>query len=661
MLPLNPAHLPNLMAEAQQLLAKGRLSEAEGRYRAILAVAPDHAAARLQLGRLLAARKPPEQPTAGKPPKPVAHPRIGRAAPVEVKALLADYNAGRMPAAEKRAAALLRAAPDSALVADVLGSARMALGQPEAALDAFRRATELEPGWSDGHLHLAQALVRLNRPAEALEPASRAAMLTPKPARALCLLALAHVRLGRPAQGLAALKAATAAEPANADAQFQLGVLHSDLRHLPEAEAAFRAAEAAGNHSALLQMRLGQVLVQQGDEAGAAVCYDKGLTAEPDHALLISRKALLLQNRGAFTEAEALFRRAIALSPATGEFYRLLSASLKMAEDDPLLAEMQRRFDDPATPDADRMQFGFALAKAMEDLKRHDRVFTYLRPANQLMRKAHPYDIATRRAEVDAILRAFSDFAPITVSGRSDAAPVFVTGMPRSGTTLVEQIIASHSRMTGGGEIGIAAREAQKVVVDARGNWRPWASLAPDEIAGMGHRYVDQIRRRFPEAVQVTDKSIQTHAWMGLIAQALPQARFVVVRRDPRDTALSIYRNVFAEGTHLYAYDLHDLGRYFRMFDELIDFWRGKMPGGFHEVQYEDLVANPEDESRRLIAACGLDWEDACLNFHENTRRVQTLSLFQVRQPIYRSSTHAWERHRDDLKELLDALEAPDA
>ena len=148
---------------------------------------------------------------------------------------------------------------------------------------------------------------------------------------------------------------------------------------------------------------------------------------------------------------------------------------------------------------------------------------------------------------------------------------------------------------------------------------------------------------------------------MGLIAQALPQARFVVVRRDPRDTALSISRNVCAEGTHLYAYDLHDLGRYFRMFDELIDFWRGKMPGGFHEVQYEDLVANPEDESRRLIAACGLDWEDACLNFHENTRRVQTLSLFQVRQPIYRSSTHAWERHRDDLKELLDALEAPDA
>ncbi|RAZ86269.1 tetratricopeptide repeat-containing sulfotransferase family protein [Cereibacter johrii] len=713
MLPLNPAHLPRLLTEALRLHEAGRLPEAEERYRSVLAVAPDEPAANFHLGRLLAARRAPEaldrlgraargrpQEAAGwqawaaaaaafgdaaarkeaieaarqarlpapllsqietrlsgAPVKPVAQPRIGRAAPAEIKALLSDYQAGRMAAAERRAGAILAAAPDCALAADVLGNAQMAQGRQAPALAAFQRVVALEPGWPDGHLHLAQALLALGRAAEALDPLARAAALTQKPARALMLLAVTLARMGRQTAALAALKRAVAAEPRHPEAQFQLGILQTDLRAYAEAEAAFRAAEAAGNRSADLQLRLGQVLLMQGDEAGAAAAYETGLAREPDHAMLLSRKALLLQGRGAFAEAEALLRRAIALAPGTGEFYRILSASLKMTPEDPLLLEMQRRFDDPATAEADRMHLGFALAKAMDDLKRPESLFTYLRPANQLMRKAHPYDIASRRAELEGIFATFADFTPAPAPEASDFAPVFVTGMPRSGTTLVEQIIASHSRMTGAGEAGVAVREVQKVVLDPAGRYRAWSEIAGAEVAAMGRRYETEMRRRFPEAMQVTDKSIQTYAWMGFIASALPQAKFVVVRRDPRDTALSIYRNVFAENTHLYAYDLRDLGLYFRMFEELIDFWREKLPGGFHEIQYEELVDHPEEQSRRLIAACGLPWEEACLSFHENKRRVQTLSLYQVRQPIYRSSTRAWERHAEELKDFTDALE----
>ncbi|MGP3697024.1 sulfotransferase [Rhodobacter sp. NSM] len=717
MLPLNPAQLPRLLSEALRLHEAGRLAEAEERYRAVLAVAPEEAAANFHLARLLATRRAPEaldrfeaavrarpqEPAgwqawtaatagfgdqsarsrvlaaaraarlpapllheiearlSGRPPKPVTQPRIGRAAPTEIKALLADYRAGKMAAAERRAVAILAAAPDCALAADVLGSARMAQGQAATALAAFQRATSLEPGWPDGHLHLAQALLRLGRPAEALDPLARAAALDPRPARALILLALALARMGRHPQALAALRRAVEAEPGNAEAQLQLGILLTDLRNFPEAEAAFRAAEAAGDRSAEVKLRLGQVLLLQGDEAGAAAAYDAGLAREPDNAMLMSRKGLLLQGRGDFAGAETLLRHAIELAPGTGEFYRILSASLKMTPEDPLLPEMQRRFDDPATPEADRMHLGFALAKAMDDLKRPESLFTYLRPANQLMRKAHPYDIASRRAELDGIFAAFADFSAGPAPGATEYAPIFVTGMPRSGTTLVEQIIASHSRMTGAGEAGVAAREVQKVILDAGGRYRRWSEIAGDEVAAMGRRYEEVLRRRFPEAVQVTDKSIQTHAWMGFIAAALPRARFVVVRRDPRDTALSIYRNVFPESTHLYAYDLRDLGLYFRMFEELIAFWREKLPDGFHEVQYEDLVDRPEEESRKLIEACGLPWEDACLDFHDNKRRVQTLSLYQVRQPIYRSSARAWERHAEELKEFTDALEGKNA
>lgn len=164
------------------------------------------------------------------------------------------------------------------------------------------------------------------------------------------------------------------------------------------------------------------------------------------------------------------------------------------------------------------------------------------------------------------------------------------------------------------------------------------------------------MRERFPETPQITDKSIQTYLTLGLMKLAMPNARFIVVRRDPRDTLLSIYKNVFPEGTHLYGYDQVDLARHYSTFVRMVDFWRERVPGWFHEIQYEELVADPEPQSRALIAACGLEWEDACLNFHENTRKVETLSVFQVRQPISKGSVKAWARYGDRLKPMLDQL-----
>ena len=154
----------------------------------------------------------------------------------------------------------------------------------------------------------------------------------------------------------------------------------------------------------------------------------------------------------------------------------------------------------------------------------------------------------------------------------------------------------------------------------------------------------------------LSDKSIQTYLVMGLVWCTLPKAKIVVVRRDPRDNLLSVYKNVFPTGGHLYSYDLDDLGQYYRMFVEMIEFWRDMNPGGFHEIWYEDLIANPEEETRKLIAASGLEWEDACLNFHENKRKVNTLSVYQVRQPIYKSSVKAWQRYEKELQPLFDSL-----
>jgi hypothetical protein len=319
---------------------------------------------------------------------------------------------------------------------------------------------------------------------------------------------------------------------------------------------------------------------------------------------------------------------------------------------------MKQKFEDPENSVKNRRNLGFALSKVMEDTKNHDQVFRYLHPANALMRQEFPYDIASREKEIDGVMSVFDqlDLPAMKIEGTSDYAPIFVTGMPRSGTTLVEQIISSHSQVSGAGEVGFAARGAQKLIMRENGSFRGFNDVSRSDIAALGHDYEAFMRQTFPDAPRVTDKSIQTYTFLGLIKLALPHSRMIVVRRDPRDNLLSIYRNMFVDGTHRYSYNLSDLGTYYKLFLKIIAFWQERVPDWFHVVNYEDLIADTETEARKLIAASGLDWEDQCLAFHENTRRVDTLSVYQVRQPIYSSSLKAWQRYENELSELFEAL-----
>ena len=207
-------------------------------------------------------------------------------------------------------------------------------------------------------------------------------------------------------------------------------------------------------------------------------------------------------------------------------------------------------------------------------------------------------------------------------------------------------------------ETGIFPRAAYHLLGKPEGGFRNVADIAPEEFVSLGATYAEAMETRFGARDRYTDKTIQTYTFMGAVKLAIPRARVVVVRRDPRDTLFSIYRNVFAQGAHLYAYDLRDLGLYHRLYEDMLDFWRENLPGYFYEVHYERLIADPEGEIRKLLTACELDWQDACLNFQSNARRVETLSLFQVRQPIYTSSLRGWKRYEKELRPMLDALES---
>lgn len=592
-------------------------------------------------------------------------PVTGGLNPGDIKRMLALLE--QHPAqAEMQAQTLLKRHPKSALALNILGTAQSLQRKNALAVASLRKALEIDPGYAEGHNNLARILVDMKQDEEAAKHFRRAVMLAPDMTAALVNLA---TYLNNNNRSMTAVGLLERAIETGADAlplYLALGNAETKLKNYAKAEAAFKKAmQVQGRSKADSKDRrrndaaglLAQAQARLGKDDEALASFTRALEADPNSAVATSGLAALLQTLGRFDEAHELFQRALAIDPQNGENYRLYVASYKVKPDDPILQKMLEIYEDPDLSPPNRQSLGFAISKALEDTRSHDRIFRYLNEANALTRQENPYDIEVRYREVGLCMKAMLgyDWSGPRLAGTTDFAPIFVTGMPRSGTTLVEQIISSHSQVTGAGELGDGQRDAGRLLF-RKEHGASLAEIPPKIIADLGHSYEAAVRSRFPDAVRITDKSIQTYMYIGLMKLALPNARFIVVRRDPRDNLLSIYKNKFPDDTHHYAYDQRDLARYYKTFVDMIDFWRELVPDWFYEIQYEKLVADPEPETRKLIEACGLDWEDACLAPQKNERKVETLSVFQARQPISTGSLKGWKRHETDLAPMLDEL-----
>lgn len=366
-------------------------------------------------------------------------------------------------------------------------------------------------------------------------------------------------------------------------------------------------------------------------------------------------KALYLQQIGKFDASEKLFRKLLKKHPNDAELYRMFAATIRFKPSDPMIGAMRRLSKHPRLSPHGTMHVNYALAKAMEDTKQDDWVFPHLDRANAAQTALWPDDADAREVEWKAVVAAQSGLRPATDSPGTTPGLIFVTGLPRSGTTLVEQIIASHSQVHAGEEMATALRTAYACFGTGT-KMDTLATRAPQDLHDFASRLESQ-NRVFsnPNKPWLTDKSIMAFLIYGLLHATLPNARFIVVHRDPRDIAVSIYKNYFNGGTHRYANDLATIAETIKLFRQIVGHWRETLPDRFAEIRYEDLVSDPEEQSRRLIAAAGLDWEDQCLNFHQNTGAVKTLSLHQVRQPIYQSSAAAWRRYETELQPFFDA------
>lgn len=484
-------------------------------------------------------------------------------------------------------------------------------------------------------------------------------MLPVNPSKAVAEFnaALALIRQGRLAEAQTILRRLHGSVAGRAEISFQLARV---TMALGDAEGACKLLDEAERlrpqEPSILAARI-EAEEKSGHAEAALAAHDRMIRLRPKEVKPLADKAVYLQQLGRFDEARATLDRALKKAPNDGELFRIYVTTYKVTPGDPILARMRKAHQDPAVTGFKRAHLDFAMAKALEDVGDHGQVFRHLDAANRAIRAQQPWDRAARRAEVDRVLAAFRGqsfrFEPGDSAG---LRPIFVTGMPRSGTTLVEAILGRHPAVTTAGEVGYATRLAERLIHAADGTPIPLDRIPAAALADFARDYERQIRGAVAPDRWVTDKSMQSWMYMGLIRMAIPGARIVVVHRDPRDMLLSIYRNVFPAGLHRYAYDMEDLASYYADFRKVVAFWRDACPGAFVEMRYEDLVADPDAESRRLVDAVGLDWDPGVLDPARTEGRIRTLSLHQARQPIYSTSAQGWRKYEAELAPLLDAL-----
>ena len=449
--------------------------------------------------------------------------------------------------------------------------------------------------------------------------------------------------------------------PAHEEAARRLAELAPHAGRGEAAIAALRTARLAAPASAVIQASLASLLYSGGRVEEALSAWERAAELAPHDATVHNRRGLACADAGRLEEAEASFRRAVDIDPLLpGACLNLARCRRFDAADSGLVARIEALLSHriEALLAAD---LHFALGKIRDDLGEVAPAAVHLRAANRLVRGTVDFDAGRHARAVGALIETFDAalFARLAGAGWPGEGPVFIVGMPRSGTSLVEQILAAHPAVRGGGERRDLDRIARRIrhVTGSRERYpRCAAELAPEDADALGREYLERGPRPGPGECRVTDKLPANFLHLGLVALLLPRARIVHCRRDPRDVALSVFAQQFAEG-HVWAYAFEDIAAFHLAYQRLMAHWRAALPRPFLDLDYEELVREPEPACRRLLAFCGLRWDPACLDFHRHRRVVATASNWQVRQPLYRRSVERWRLYAPHLPELIGSLE----
>lgn len=473
---------------------------------------------------------------------------------------------------------------------------------------------------------------------------------SPNDAEGHFLLGIAISSMGQIRAGIGHVAQAVAIDP-QGEYRAHLAKLLMLLRRDGEAAATLLEAEQAPPADALARDTMGCVYARLGNHEAALVHFAEAARLKPQNVEYRYNQAVTLNFLGRTDEADAALEALIELAPDYARAHHLLAGLRKQTPTRNHIARLSKAL--AANDDArDRLLLGYALAKEQEDVGEPHAALNTLCATNAEHRRTLPYRFDQDATAFDAIEAAWP--LPAAVDAPIDA-PIFIVGMPRTGTTLVDRILSSHSDIESAGELQAmplavkwASGTRTPTVLDAQ----TIAAAASADMGEIGRDYLHRaMHHRRDTSLRFTDKFPGNFQYLGFIARALPQSRIICLRRHPMDTVLSNFRNLFATSSRYYdySYDLLDIAAYYVRFDRLMAKWRAALPGQLIEVRYENLVADQAGETQRMLAHCGLEWSDACLSFHANSAPVSTPSAAQVRQPIYSSSVARWKSHAEVL------------
>jgi len=526
------------------------------------------------------------------------------------------YSAGQYEEAIVEIKSLNKQFPNVPLLFNLIGACYKELGHLEGSAQMFKNATNIKDDYAEAHFNLGAVLKILRRDHEAVESYKKAISILPN----------------------------------YPDAHNNLGTAFHDLGLLDEAIESLEWAIAYKADFAEAHNNLGNVMNDFGRMEAAVKCYKKAVQYKPDYAKAYFNLAIAYKDLGNKEAYLKSIEKTILLKPEWGDAHLHLSRIKNYKENDPHTQVMYSLLSSASLTLIDRIGLNFALAHTYESLENHEKQFKFLNEANRLRKKESNYSIDKDLKRFSVIKELFKNPPPALKKDSSQIQPIFIVGMPRSGTSLVHQIVDSHHEVYGAGELTILSPIINQFFRD----YKKEVGISNEALAAIREKYLLFLAKLNIAEKIIVDKMPLNFRHVGFILTAFPEAKIIHMNRDPMATCWSIYKYYF--NGNYYSYNQTDLAQYFLLYKDLMNFWHTLFPNKIYDLCYEDLTTNQEIETRKLLDYCELEWDDNCLNFYKNKGAMKTTSAFQVRQKMYQGSSEVWKQYEDYLQPLIKGL-----
>ncbi len=526
------------------------------------------------------------------------------------------------------------------------------LSKTEEAIEAFNKALTIKPDYAEAYSNIGVILKEQGKLDEAIEAYNKALTIKPDYAEAYSNIGVILKEQGKLDEAIEAYNKALSIKPDYAEAYSNMGDILKDQGKLEEAIEAYNKALSIKPDFADAYYNMGVTCQDQGKLEEAILACTKALSIKPDYAEAYNNMGIALQDQGKLAEAKEAYTKALKIKPDYAEAHRNLSVIKKYNEDDDQIVQVEALYKQEDLSEDAKCNLSFAFAKMYEDVGELNRAFSYLSEGNALRKKLLKYSINQDRKVFTKLKKIQPRLLKNSLKINSNSiepTPIFIVGMPRSGTTLVEQIISSHSKVTGAGELNYIELMGFKLATET-------AYVTTLALSKFREMYLSELSKVSHGRNVVTDKMPHNFRFIPLICATLPEARIIHVKRDAIATCWSNYKQYFVSNGLGYCYDLKDLVEYYKLYKDLMKLWQSDYGERIYNLNYESLTTDQENQTRKLIEYLGLNWQDACLSPHKNKRSVNTASQQQVRQKVYKGSSEAWRKYEPYLNGAFDSL-----